>query len=318
MAKLKIITAKNAEAGTIDLPKQFQEPVRDDLITRAVLALQASGRQPYGGYGDAGMRHSTRVSRRRRDYRGSYGMGISRVPRKVLSARGRRMSWVGALAAGTVGGRRAHPPKPYKVWDQKINTVENRKAIRAALAATMNPELVSARGHKIPKLFPFVIDNDFETITKTSDLEKSLLDLGFADELERAGITRIRAGKGKMRGRRYKTPTSILFVVSKDATALVKAASNMPGIEVVAVHRVNAELLAPGAHPGRLTLYTKAAVERLAAEHLFTKAGGAAPKAEPKETKAPAKAPAKSAAKTAAKKTAAKKAAAKKTAEASA
>jgi large subunit ribosomal protein L4e len=269
--KLKILNQENADAGTVDLPQQFDEAVRDDLITRAVLAIQAAGRQPYGGYGDAGMRHSTKISRRRRDYRGSYGMGISRVPRKITSRRGRRMNWIGALSPGTVGGRRAHPPKPQSQWDQKVNVVENRKAIRSALAATMQKELVAKRGHRIPQSFPFIIDSSFEEMLKTSDLEAALVKLGFASELARASVRRITAGRAKTRGRRHKVPTSFLFVVSKDATKLVKAASNVPGSDVISVHRVNAELLAPGAHPGRLTLYTKAAVERLQKEGLFMK-----------------------------------------------
>ena len=272
MAKVKIMNAENTEAGNIDLPAQFSEEVRPDLISRSVLSIQAANRQPYGGYGDAGMRHSTKLSRRRRDYRGSYGMGISRVPRKIVSRRGRRMNWIGALAPGTVGGRRAHGPKPQSDWEQKVNTTENRKAIRSALAATMDKEIVTKRGHHVPAAFPFVIDNAFENLTKTTQLEAALVKLGFEKELERAGVTRITAGRGKIRGRRYKTPTSFLFVVSGDATKLVKAAANMPGCDVISVHRVNAELLAPGTHVGRLTLYTKGAVERLANEHLFTKA----------------------------------------------
>jgi large subunit ribosomal protein L4e len=272
MAKLKIMTATSTEAGSIDLPVQFSEEVRTDIITRAVLSIQAANRQPYGGYGNAGMRHSSKLSRRRRDYRGSYGKGISRVPRKIHTRRGMQMSWVGALSPGTVGGRRAHPPKPYSDWEQKVNTTENRKAIRSALAATLDKETVTGRGHLVPPAFPFIIDDSFEAIVKTVDLEAALLKLGFAEELARAGVTRIRAGRGKTRGRKHKSPTSILFVVGKDATKLVKAASNLPGIDVTSVHRVNAELLAPGCHPGRLTLYTKSAVERLASESLFTKA----------------------------------------------
>jgi large subunit ribosomal protein L4e len=303
MNTLKIKTAQNADVGVAHLPIQFSEAVRPDLIQRAVLAIQAANRQAYGGYGDAGMRHSTRVSRRRRDYRGSYGKGISRVPRKVHTRRGMQMNWVGALAAGTVGGRRAHPPKPFKDWSQKINTTENRKAIRSALAATINASTVTARGHKLPKDFPFFVDDAFEQITTTKQLEIALVQLGFADELDRASVTRIRAGKGKMRGRKHKTPTSMLFVVGKDSTALARAARNLPGADVVAVHRVNAELLAPGAAPGRLAIFTKAAIDRLSKEGLFLNSyKGATPqkKAAPaKQKSVPKKAPVKAAKKAA-------------------
>ena len=47
------------------------------------------------------------------------------------------MNWVGAFAPGTVGGRRAHPPKSEKIWSKKINKKENAKAIRSAISATL-------------------------------------------------------------------------------------------------------------------------------------------------------------------------------------
>ena len=73
------------------------------------------------------MKQSAKLSKRRRAYRGSYGFGISRTPRKILSKRGRRLGWVGAVAPNTVGGRRTHPPKAEKIWREEINTKERRK-----------------------------------------------------------------------------------------------------------------------------------------------------------------------------------------------
>lgn len=246
--------------------------------------MQAAARQPYGGYGNAGMRHSAQLSKRRRAYRGSYGQGISRVPRKIHSRRGSQMHRVGAIVAGTVGGRRAHPPKPYKDWNQKINKTERRKAIRSALAATVNKDIISLRGHKIPEQFPFILDTEFEKIAKTVELETTLIQIGFAGELDRADTRKIRAGKGKMRGRKYKQPVSFLFVVGSRDVPLIKAAKNLPGTDTVSVEELNAELLAPGAHPGRLTLYTQAAIERLANEKIFTQSykGQEAQKPTPK------------------------------------
>ena len=84
------------------------------LIKRAVLTLQNNKRQRYGANPEAGKKVSAALSKRRRKYRGSYGHGISRVPRKILSRRGTSMNWQGAFAPGTVGGRRAHPPKAEK------------------------------------------------------------------------------------------------------------------------------------------------------------------------------------------------------------
>ncbi len=201
--KLAILTKERQESGSVELPQQFSEPVRPDLISRAVLAAEANARQPYGASPEAGKRASAKISRRRRNYRGSYGYGISRVPRKVLSRRGRRMFWVGAFAPGTVGGRQAHPPKPSKSWKKKINTKERRKAIRSAIAATVDSSLVKQRGHVAPTSYPFIIEDAFEEIAKTKDAQKAFAGLGLAEEFSRAMTKKIRAGKGKARGRKY-------------------------------------------------------------------------------------------------------------------
>src|SRR3989338_8071357 len=126
----------------INLPSQFNEPVREDIILRAVLAIQTKRRTEYGAYEEAGMRYSTRQPKRRRKYRGMYGIGISRVPRKIMSRSGTQFNRVAALAPGTVGGRKAHPPKASKIWLERINKKERVKAIRSAISASVNKYIV--------------------------------------------------------------------------------------------------------------------------------------------------------------------------------
>jgi len=287
--KLTILTPKNTTKGTLQLPPQFQEPVREDLIKRAVLAIQSHKRQPYGADPEAGKRASAYVSKRRHNYKSTYGIGQSRTPRKVMSFRGTRFNWEGAFAPQTVGGRRAHPPKAEKQWAHKINTKERHKAIRSAMAATLNKELVTARGHNTPEHYPFIADASIEQLSKTKEVKEALITLGFKEDLERAAERKIRAGKGKMRGRRYKTKKSVL-IVTGDKCPLLKAASNIPGvdIDIVTITDINAELLAPGAVPGRLTLYTEKAIERLAKEQLFTPNKKKEPATKKEEKKTPA------------------------------
>ncbi|MBI4143351.1 50S ribosomal protein L4 [Candidatus Woesearchaeota archaeon] len=266
--KLDIIDNSNNKTGELKLPSQFEEEFRPDLIQRAVLALQSHKRQPYAASDDAGKRVSAKLSRRRRNYRGSYGFGISRVPRKILSRRGSRMNWVGAFAPGTVGGRRAHPPKTEKIWQKKINEGERAKAIRSAIAATILKGIVAKRGHSIPDNYPFVLDDKFEEMEKTKDIIKLFKDLGLGNELERASYKKIRAGKGKSRGRKYKQRKGPLIVVSKKGR-VYDAVKNIPGIDITEVRSLNAELLAPGAQAGRLTLWTNSAIKILENENLF-------------------------------------------------
>lgn len=269
-----------AKSKQLELPEQFNEELRPDLIQKAVLVIQSHKRQPYGANPEAGQRASAVLSRRRRKYRGSYGHGISRVPRKVTWKRGTQFGFVGAFAPGTVKGRRAHPPKAQKIWDLKMNIKEKRKAIRSALSAAVNKKLVLERGHKFKEL-PTIVENKIEDLKKTKEIENILKKLGLQDELKRISKRKVRAGKGKMRGRKYRIKKGPLFVVSKDCP-LIKTIQNLQGCDICQVQNVNTELLAPGALPGRLTIFSEDAISRLEKEKLFTQ-NYKAPKKETKK-----------------------------------
>jgi large subunit ribosomal protein L4e len=266
--KILVMDTKASKSGEITLPKQFNEEFRPDLIQRSVLSLQSQSRQAYGSDPRAGMRHSSKLSKRRRKYRGSYGFGISRVNRKIHTRRGTRFFWVGAFSPQTRGGRRSHAPKAQKNYVQKINVKENRKAIRSAISAGINKEIVLKRGHMAPEKFPFTLDESFEKLTKTVDVQKALGALGLKAELDRASVKKVRAGRGKTRGRKYKRAKGPLIVVSKKCP-LIKAGSNVAGLDVVAYNALNAELLAPGADAGRLTLWTKSAIDKMESDKAF-------------------------------------------------
>lgn len=266
--KASLFAIDGKKMKTVDLPMQFEEDVRPDLIMRSFLASQSAGRQTYGAYIRAGQRSSSKLSRRRRDYKTAYGLGISRVPRKILWHRGTQFGWVGAQSPATVGGRRAHPPKAYSILTKKINKQEKRKALRSALAATAVLELVKKRGHHLSEL-PLVIDNSIENLAKTKQVEAMLKQLGLGNELLRTRQLKVRPGRGKMRGRKYKHKTGPLLVVSTNAP-IIKAAHNIPGVQVTTVNALNIHLLAPGGIPGRLTLFSEKALELMSQEKLFT------------------------------------------------
>ena len=270
--KLNVLSLKKAELKKADMPKQFSEPVRQDLIKRAVKAIESHTRQPYGSSPRAGLRHSAFVSKRRHKYKTTYGIGQSRTPRKVMSSRGTRFNWVGAVAPQTVGGRRAHPPKAEKIWEQKLNKKENRKAIRSALSATVVKAIVEERGHKVPDNYPFIIESKIEAISKTKEAIDLLETLGMTPDLERSSVKKIRAGKGKARGRKYKTRIGPLLVVADEECAAMQSFANIQGVDVEVVHNLNAQLLAPGCMPGRLTIFSETAIARIEKENLFTDA----------------------------------------------
>jgi large subunit ribosomal protein L4e len=249
--KANIIDLSGNPSGQMELPSVFEEESRPDLIKRALLSAQANRLQAYGPHFYAGMNTSAQSW--------GPGHGVSRVPRLKN----------GRKAAGipmAVGGRRSHPPQPNADYTEKINIKERRKAIRSAIAATASPGLVAARGHKFaPELaLPVVAENSIESLSKTADVMKFLMAAGLWDDVERAKAGRnIRAGKGKLRGRKYKGRKSLLIVASSDQ-GLGKAARNLPGVDFVTVDRLNAELLAPGTRAGRLTVWTQSSLQKLA------------------------------------------------------
>ena len=266
--KLKVRTQTGQSKNEQDMPKQFNEPVNPNLIRRAVAVIRSNRRQKYGAAPEAGKRASAYLSKRRNSYRSTYGIGQSRTPRKVMSSRGTRFNWVGAFVPQTVGGRRAHPPKADRIWDQKMNKKERRKAIRSAISATVIKEIVCKKHNNVPDNYPFLIEDAFENIDKTKKIKEALNKIGLTEELARTENKKVRAGKGKRRGRKYKKKVGPLIVVSKECK-LLKSATNIPGISIVEVDKLNAELLAPGTEFGRITLFTKSAVERLEKEKLF-------------------------------------------------
>ena len=260
------------DGKNLTLPSVFESEIREDLVRSAVHASRANRRQAYGHNEHDGKRAPQPGMKHSVEWWGK-GRGVSRIMRKT----GQR---TGAQNPHTRGGRRAHGPKVAKDWSQKLNSKQRTLARNSAIAASINPDMVSSRGHNFDDKvrFPIVIDGYKESrgeSTEKYDLESLPLQnstrkfvammkgLGLGEDLERAKSGRtIRAGKGTMRGRKYRTPKSLLLVVA-GRDGLHKAARNVPGVDVVAAKDLCAEDLAPGGDMGRLTVWTKAAIEAM-------------------------------------------------------
>ena len=261
------------DGSKVTLPESFATPLRSRLgktcsclkpyKPKTTIWIQTTcwKRRPM-----AGMKHSV-------EWWGK-GRGVSRIMRRTGQRRG-------AQNPHTLGGRRAHGPKVEKNWARKLNQKERRLARDSALTATMDMEMVSSRGHRVSDevdSLPIILGNyvevrdgksqefDIESFNHGSATRKVLAifnELGLGDDLQRARDGRkIRAGKATMRGRVHKTPKSVLLVV-KEKSGLAQAARNLPGVDVVAAKDLNAEDLAPGGDVGRLTVFTKSALEEL-------------------------------------------------------
>lgn len=239
----KVFDLKGKSVGKVKLPDVFQTTYRPDIIKRAVVTMQTHRIQPQGRDKMAG-KHTVAES-----------LGVGRGKSRISIA----------FAPGTVGGRRAHPPVSEKKIAKKITKNERRLALRSAIAATASKENVEARGHIVDdvKDFPLVVTDDIQNVKKVKDLKDALINLGVWPDVYRVKESiKVRAGKGKMRGRRKKHAVGPLIVVNADE-GVVKAANNLPGVDVANVKNLNAELLAPGTHAGRLTVWTKDSVEAL-------------------------------------------------------
>lgn len=247
--KIPVLNLEKEKVDEIELPNVFQTPVRYDVIKKAVISQQSKRFQPQGRDPMAGKRTSA-VSQ-------GTGHGTARVPRLKNSSRA-------AFGVSIVGGHAAFPPKSEKVIVKNINKKEKRFAIKSGIAASAVKELVEKRGHKFTEEteLPIVVDDELESITKTSEVKQLFSTLGIWSDVERANRNKIRAGRGKMRGRKKKIGKGPLIVVSQD-NGIVKAARNLPGVDIIKVNNLNAELLAPGAHPGRLILWGKTAFSSL-------------------------------------------------------
>jgi len=248
--RVHLIGLDGKPGALVALPLAFSTPVRADLIRRAVVAAQSHRRQPYGSSPTAGLRHSVEWSGK--------GRGVARTPRLMESMRG-------AQAPNTVGGRPTHPPRVDRIWEKKINRKERQLAFSSALAATRDAKLAAGRGHAVPHAvhLPFVVEDPVEEIQKTQEARVLLERLQLWEDVERAraGVHLRASGRARRRGRVRRSPRSLLLVTSGPGKAL--GFRNLAGVDVVPARRLGTEDLAPGGSAGRLTLFSRAAVESL-------------------------------------------------------
>jgi len=252
MAKnVNIYSVKGDVVRSTDLPAAFSTEFRPDVIHRAAVAEQANRRQPYGPSPEAGMRHA--VSQ------WGKGRGTSRVQRLTQGNKA-------AESPNNVGGRRAFPPKPEKDYSKKVNRKERALARKSALAAVGDLERVRLRGHRFDEglTLPVIVEDDIEALSTTSAVVEALSAIGVSADLGRAKDgKKIRAGRGKMRGRRYKQPRSVLLVVSAKEAPLFLGAHNLPGVEVSTADGLSAGKLAPGGAAGRLAVFSESALKQV-------------------------------------------------------
>ena len=246
MASVNVLNTDGSTAKSIELPSAFSEAVRSDLIARAVIAENTRRLQPQAHYVLAGMQTTARYYGAMNSYRTGRHMGIAIRPREKL---GGGVQGKVRRIPSAVKGKRAHPHLVEKRIVERINAKEYQKAIRSAIAAAKQP---------------LVVSSDMESIAKTKDVIKMLNNLKLTQQLERGREKTLRKGRRRLsRQRIYKK--SVLIVVGTDK-GIIKAARNIPGVDVCNVKRISVGVLAPGGKPGRQTLWSEDAFSRLDSE----------------------------------------------------
>lgn len=240
---------------TVPLPAVFTAPIRPDVVQIVHTQMAKNSRQAYAVNLNSGMQTAAE----------SWGTGraVSRIPR--VPGGGTSRSGQGAFGNMCRGGRMFAPTKVWRKWHKKVNQNQRRYAVASALAASSNLALVFARGHRVSNVeeIPCVIPDSAEGITKTKDALALCKQIGADEDIEHVRNSRkTRAGKGKMRGRRFTQRRGPLVVYNTD-NGISRAFRNLPGVEVQHVSRLNLLQLAPGGHVGRFIVFTKSAFNAL-------------------------------------------------------
>ena len=232
--KADVFNIKGEKIKEIELPKCFLFPVREDAIAKMYEASKK--KQPYAPFILAGMQYSAsgKPKHARRKWKTLYGLGVSRVPRKMFSRSGNRFSWQGATIASCRGGRQAHPPKiENMIIEKKINKKEKLNALFSAISATASSEIISSR-YKLGKKelsLPLITESLEEA--KTKDI-LSLLNK-FLPNLKK----------------------KLLIVLSRKENIKSKV------FDVIKTNNLSINELCPAGKPGRIVIYTENAINEL-------------------------------------------------------
>lgn len=246
--------SQDKTVGDVALPAVFTAPVRNDVVQFVHTQMAKNARQAYAVTRLTGMNHSA----------ASWGTGraVARIPR--ISGSGTQAGGAGAFGNMCRGGRMFAPTKTYRRWHRKINNHQKRYAVVSALAASAVTSLVQARGHKIENVaeIPLVVDDSVQSYTKTKDAIAFLNAVKAIDDVNRVNDSRqIRAGRGKMRNRRYVHRRGPMLVLANGKG--VAAFRNIYGLDTANVNSLNLLHLAPGGHLGRFIIWSKGAFEQL-------------------------------------------------------
>ena len=256
----------------IQLPAAFDEPVRVDLIRRAVQAARNNRRQAYGSRAHGGKKRPMAGMKHSVEWWGK-GRGVARIMRRTGSRpwRPEPSHPRGPTSPRSEGGeglveqaqsRRAPIGDAQRPRGHDITGSDRRGEVTASQRRSRRSRSCWGPTPRWARMGPPRPSSMHSPRTRHKEAQEHPREprSGCGPPASKEG-RKIRAGKGTMRGRVHKQPKSALIVVaSKDGLA---RAENLPGVDVVAARDLSAEDLAPGGDLGRLTVFTSAAIETL-------------------------------------------------------
>jgi large subunit ribosomal protein L4e len=249
-------TNAKQSSGEIKLPTVFGAPLRHDIVTFVHDNVSRNTRQAHGIEYLSGMKTSSL----------SWGTGraVARIPR--MRGSGTHRSGQGANGNMCRAGRMAHPLRTWRRWHRKVNLKQRRHALAAAIAATAVTPLVLARGHRIMSIpqLPLILANGVNEVSRAKEAVEIFQRFHVDEDINRVRLARkVRAGKGKLRNRRFKNRRGPLVIGDDNSKTLARAVRNIPGVDFLHVHRLNIRHLAPGGHLGRFCIWTEGAIRAL-------------------------------------------------------
>eukprot|EP01057_Protomagalhaensia_wolfi_P001612 Protomagalhaensia_wolfi_Nauph_80__1611@NODE_1999_length_1249_cov_1507_533884_g1565_i0_p1_GENE_NODE_1999_length_1249_cov_1507_533884_g1565_i0NODE_1999_length_1249_cov_1507_533884_g1565_i0_p1_ORF_typecomplete_len360_score81_63Ribosomal_L4/PF00573_22/1_9e33Ribos_L4_asso_C/PF14374_6/5e21_NODE_1999_length_1249_cov_1507_533884_g1565_i01701168 len=241
--------------GVCPMPEVCLSPIRPDHIRTVHTGLSKNARQAYAvksfaGYGSSAESWGT-------------GRAVARIPR--VAGGGTHRAGQGAFGNMCRGGGMFAPTKTWRRWHRKINLTEKRHAVASAIAACSVPALVMARGHRIDAVpeIPLVVGDEIEYTVKTKQAQALLKTLGCGEDVDKVVKSHhLRPGRGKARNRKYLNRLGPMIVHNTDIENL-RGFTNVLGVEMCHVDRLNLLRLAPGASLGRLLIFSESAFRRL-------------------------------------------------------
>lgn len=252
MANTDLYSLDGRQVGKVELPQIFSIEVKPWLISRAAVAEQSRRMQPQGHFVLAGMQTTAAYYGAMMSWRTGRHVGKAIRPREKLGG--------GALGKirripSSVKGKRAHPHLIEKDIHETINDGEYRRAVASAVAATASRDGVPS-GTSVS--LPVVVSNDIESVSKTKAVLALFKGLKILDYALSSG-TRARKGVRRSSIQRLKKH-KILMVVNADK-GIVKAARNIPSVEVSTTSQLSIGKLAPGGAGRVLVIWSEDAVK---------------------------------------------------------